>query len=80
MGAQFVACMEDVLDLYAQPYDPAKPTVCFDETSKQLIGETRPAWPARPGQVARYDYEMNAAARATCLCFSSPWPAGGISR
>lgn len=49
--------MEDVLDLYAEPYDPARPTVCFDETSKQLIEETRQALPVRPGQVARYDYE-----------------------
>jgi hypothetical protein len=57
VGAEFVACMEDVLDLYAEPYDPARPTVCFDETSKQLIAETRPALPAGPGQVARHDYE-----------------------
>jgi transposase len=49
--------MEDVLDLYAEPYDPQRPTVVFDETSKQLIGETRQPLPARPGQVARYDYE-----------------------
>jgi transposase len=49
--------MEDVLDLYAQPYDSKRPTVTFDETSKQLIGETRQPLPARPGQVARYDYE-----------------------
>jgi transposase len=49
--------MEDVLDLYAESYDPKRPTVTFDETSKQLIGETRHPLPARPGQVARYDYE-----------------------
>jgi hypothetical protein len=49
--------MEDVLDLYAEPYDAKRPTVTFDETSKQLIGETRHPLPARPGQVARYDYE-----------------------
>ena len=34
MSAEFVACMEDVLDLYAEPYDPERPVVCFDETSK----------------------------------------------
>ncbi len=56
-NAEYVAGMEDVLDLYAQPYHPTQPTVCFDETSKQLIGETRQPLPARPGQVARYDYE-----------------------
>lgn len=49
--------MENVLDLYAEPYDAQRPTVTFDETSKQLIGETRHPLPARPGQVARYDYE-----------------------
>ena len=37
MSAEFVACMEDVLDLYAEPYDPERPAVCFDETSKQLL-------------------------------------------
>ena len=41
MSAEFVACMEDVLDLYAEPYDPDRPVVCFDETSKQLLAEKR---------------------------------------
>ena len=41
VGAEFVAAMEDVLDLYAQPYDPAYPVVCFDESPKQLIAEVR---------------------------------------
>jgi hypothetical protein len=49
--------MEDVLALYHEPYDPLYPMVCFDETSKQLIKETRVPLPARPGQVQRYDYE-----------------------
>ena len=49
--------MEDVLDLYAEPYDPMRPKVNFDETSKQLIKETRQELPARPGQPPRYDYE-----------------------
>jgi hypothetical protein len=57
VGAEFVAAMEDVLDLYAEPYDVQQPVVCFDETSKQLIAETRPALPACPGQVERIDYE-----------------------
>jgi hypothetical protein len=48
--------MEDVLELYQQPYDPAYPTVCFDEGCKQLLGETRKAYPARPRQLERYDY------------------------
>ena len=49
--------MEDVLELYAEPYDPRRPTVTFDETSRQLIAETRVPVPARPGQPRRDDYE-----------------------
>ena len=49
--------MEDVLDVYKRPYEPKRPNVCLDETSKQLIGETRIPVPACPGQPARYDYE-----------------------
>src|SRR5215218_9228397 len=47
--------MEEVLELYKRPYDPEVPLVCLDETSKQLISETRAPVPARPGQPARYD-------------------------
>ena len=57
MSADFVAHMEDVLDLYAEPYDPQRPVVCFDETSTQLLAETRPALPPRPGVPLRQDYE-----------------------
>ena len=57
MSAEFVAHMEDVLDLYAQPYDPRRPVVCFDETSTQLLADTRPPLPAQPGRPARQDYE-----------------------
>ena len=49
--------MEDVLDVYKRPYDRKRPQVCLDETSKQLIGETRTPLPAGPGQEARYDHE-----------------------
>ena len=57
VSAEFVANMEDVLDLYAEPYDPQRPVVCFDETSTQLLAETRPALPPRPGLPLRQDYE-----------------------
>ena len=57
MSADFVAHMEDVLDLYAEPYDPKRPVVCFDETSTQLLAETQPALPAQPGHPLRQDYE-----------------------
>ncbi len=49
--------MEDVLDLYAEPYDEKRPKVNFDETSKQLIAETRRGLKAKAGRVQRYDYE-----------------------
>jgi hypothetical protein len=49
--------MEDVLEVYKRRYDPKRPVVCLDETSKQLIGEVQKPVPAGPGQVAHYDYE-----------------------
>jgi hypothetical protein len=49
--------MEDVLDVYKRPYDPKRPQVCLDETSKQLIGETRIPIPVTAGREARYDHE-----------------------
>jgi hypothetical protein len=45
----FVAHMEDVLDLYQEPYDPGRPVVCMDETNRQLVAETRVPIPAKPG-------------------------------
>ena len=57
VSAEFVAAMEDVLDLYEEPYDRQRPTVCFDETCTQLIGESRIPLPARPGRRERFDYE-----------------------
>ena len=57
MSADFVAHMEEVLDLYEEPYDPRRPVVCFDETSTQLLAQTRPALPPRPGIPLRQDYE-----------------------
>ena len=49
--------MEDVLAVYKRPQDPQRPVVCLDETSKQLVGETRTPVPAAPGQPRRVDYE-----------------------
>ena len=56
-SAAFVANMEDVLEVYQRPHDPKRPLVCLDETSKQLIKETRTPIAAKPGRSARHDYE-----------------------
>lgn len=56
-NAAFVAAMEDVLDVYTRPRDRARPLVCLDETSKQLVAETRAPVLMRPAQPARHDYE-----------------------
>ena len=50
VSAEFVACIEDVLDLYAEPYDPKRPVVCFDATSKPLVSEKRASRPRRDGR------------------------------
>src|SRR5207245_8551717 len=57
VDGEYVARMEDVLDLYAEAPDPKRPVVCFDESPVQLIGEARQPIPVRPGQFERYDYE-----------------------
>lgn len=56
-SAAFVAPMEDVLDTYEKPYDPARPVVCVDEGGKQLIGEVREPLAVRPGSIAKQDAE-----------------------
>ena len=57
IDGEYVARMEDVLDLYAEVPDPKRPVVCFDESPVQLIGEVRQPIRPRPGQIERYDYE-----------------------
>lgn len=49
--------MEDVLDVYSRPYDPRRPVICLDETSRQLLGDVTPPVPVAPGRPAREDYE-----------------------
>jgi hypothetical protein len=71
-SARFVAAMEHILDLYELPYNPLRPMVCFDETSKQLIEETRLPLPASPGQVSRYDYEYRRHGTRNLFLFFEP--------
>ena len=56
-NADFVSHMEDVLGVYTRPYDPRRPQVCLDETSRQVLGEVTPPLPVAPGRPARQDYE-----------------------
>ena len=72
----FVCAMEDVLEVYTRPYDPAYPQVCMDELSKQLVGETRLPVPPAPGQVARIDYEYERLGVANLFIFFEPLAGG----
>ena len=64
--------MEDVLDLYAAPYDPKRPLVCFDEKLVQLIAEKRCPLPAKQGQPERYDYEYKRNGTRNLFVFFQP--------
>ena len=76
VDADYVARMEDVLDLYAEAPDPKRPVVCFDESPIQLIGEVRQPIPAKPGQIERYDCEYQRNGTANLFVFldvNRPW-------
>jgi hypothetical protein len=64
--------MEDVLDVYHRPHDPARPQVCLDEASKQLVGETVQPLPPEPGQPGRFDYEYVRHGTANLFMLSEP--------
>ena len=70
--ADFVAAMEDTLEVYTRPRDPARPVICLDETSKQLTRETRTPLPRGPGRVERIDYEYECAGVANLLMLFVP--------
>ena len=72
MSADFVAHMEDVLDLYAEPYDPQRPVVCFDESSTQLLADTRPPIAMEPGRPRREDYEYQRRGTRNLFLFIEP--------
>ena len=67
--------MEDVLDVYERPYDPARPVVCMDEKPYQLLGEARESWAMRPGDDMKVDSEY--ARNGTCSIFAFVEPLGG---
>ena len=72
VSGEFVARMEDVLDLYHADYDPDHPVVCFDETSRQLVADKRPVIGAKPGRVERYDYEYKRNGTRNLFMFCEP--------
>jgi len=71
-NAEFVAAMEDVLEVYHRPYDEKRPLVCLDETNKQLIGEMVEPIPAAPGRPERFDYEYTRNGTANLFMISEP--------
>ncbi|WP_085954386.1 IS630 family transposase [Ktedonobacter racemifer] len=68
----FVYHMEDVLDVYCQPYDPAVPRICMDEMGKNLVKDKYPPEPAKPGQVTREDYTYEKEGRANLFIAYEP--------
>lgn len=73
--ADFVACMEDVLDVYELPYNPMRPVVCMDEKPYQLLGDVRESLPMRPGNDRKTDSEY--VRNGTCSIFAFVEPLGG---
>lgn len=71
-NAEFVYHMEDVIDIYTRPYDLLHPVVCFDESNKQLVGETVEPLPIKPGQPQRYDYQYERHGVCNLFMFSEP--------
>jgi transposase len=76
--AEFVCAMENVLAVYTRPYNAKRPVVCFDEKSKQLVGEVCRPIPGRPGEVERCDYEY--VRNGTANLFMMVEPLGGWRR
>jgi len=70
--AEFVCAMEDVLEVYHRDFDPKRPVVCMDETSKQLVSETRVPVSAAPGRVERVDYEYERKGTANLFMVTEP--------
>jgi hypothetical protein len=70
--AEFAASMEEVLETYAKPYDPACPVLCMDEQPVQLLKETRPSIPATAQHGKRVDYEYERAGTANVFLFTEP--------
>lgn len=75
VGAKFAWRMEDILDLFAEPYPPAFPVICFDEVLYQMVSETQLPWPMQNGIPLRYDFEYRR--EGTCNLFMFLQPLAG---
>ena len=71
-NAEFVARMEDVLDVYQWEYDESWPVVCMDEQPVQLVKEVRAPLPPSPGRTSKFDYEYERAGTANIFMFTEP--------
>ena len=71
-NADFVCAMEDGLEVYTRPYDPARPVVCLDELNKPLVAEIQTPLPVEPGQPARFDYEYERCGTANLFMINEP--------
>lgn len=71
-SAEFVCRMEDVLEVYQRPFDPARPVVCLDESTKQLVSETRVPLPAAPDRPVSIDYEYERQGVASLFMMCAP--------
>src|SRR6476469_4056414 len=72
LNDDYIAKMEDVLEVYERPYDPQQPVVCVDETPVTLHADVRPASPAVPGREARRDNEYERCGTANVFCAVEP--------
>ena len=70
--ADFVACMEDILDVYQMPYDSKYPLWCMDEKPFQLLGEAREPLPMRPGDITKFDSDYKRNGTVSIFCFIQP--------
>jgi hypothetical protein len=77
-NGEFVALMEDILEVYRQPYDPNIPMICMDEQPYQFLGEKREPVPMKPGKTAREDYEYTREGTCSIFMFTEPLAVGGM--
>lgn len=71
-NADVVCAMEDVLEVYTRPYDPARPVVCLDELNKQRVAEIQTPLPVESGQPVRFDFQYERCGAANLFMINEP--------